>query len=830
MKSLEKRLKYKKTKEEKIIEKTKNKLKKKPKKLITKQRLNKRIKSSTSFLNTDEVRDDGTIYLKSTEVAKLFSVQAIDLSLNSNEQKVSFFEQLKYLYQIKDLDLRIYKLDDKINLNANKDYLLEKIEQYQNDPVKLEFLQERYSLLETLENDEFTVTSGYYFVIVAKNEKVLEHQINEVKNCCSSIVPKLVIDDIVNRLEIYKFLVNLYFSDSTLDQLLWTDLTELLAPLSISEKNNYIKFEDKEVQLLSIKNVPPFIDELFFEQIFNIPNTKTCIHIKDTINTEDLVRVLDSSYQFLLSDRNTTKKLSNATELDTQKDNFQYLMNQIKNGDEKIKEVNFIIAVSGTKTQREELIKEIKKLADIYRIKIDVARLRQYEAWQSFDISSTSLKDYSIYLPTLTLSAGFPLTTTDFNDEKGIMMGLDIHTALPVFFDMFYLDSSRTSHNMAVISSTGGGKSYTLKKIITNAINTGGVKCFIFDAEAEYKKLVESNNGEYIDLYSKSGGIINPLQVRFLPSENDETEKDDILNCPLPKHLGFLEAFFKCAFEEISEKELVVLLEEVEGLYKKFGIDKNTTISRIEKYSAKDFPTFTDLKQHIETRKNKIKSKEKLIVLEQVELLLNRFLVGTDKFLFDGYTNFDLNKSDLIAFNLQELLYSGNQRIINTQVLNVLTFLNNAIVGNKIKNDSVKNSNEKKHIMVVVDEFHLFIDEENPELLRNFGQMARRLRKYSSSFVCATQSIRDFIGSANILRNATAIFNNCQYQCIGMLKEDDLTAFMELFKQNPLTDTQKAFLLSAKQGEFLLNINNKKRVRLWVRATEKERELMGENK
>src|SRR5574344_1346150 len=303
MKSLKKRLKYKKTKEEKVIENTKKKLNKKPKKLITKQILNKRIKSSTSFINTDEVKDDGTICLKSNEVARLFSVQAIDLSLNSNEQKVSFFEQLKYLYQIKDLDLRIYKLDDKINLNANKDFLLEKIEQYKEDIKRLEFLQERYSLLETLENDEFTVSSGYYFVIVAKNEKILEHQVDEVKNCCSGINPKLLIEDIVNRLEIYKFLVNLYFSDATLDQLLWTDLTELLAPLSISEKNNYIKLGDKEVQLLSIKNVPPFIDELFFEQIFNIPNTKTCIHIKDTINTDDLVRVLDSSYQFLLSDR-----------------------------------------------------------------------------------------------------------------------------------------------------------------------------------------------------------------------------------------------------------------------------------------------------------------------------------------------------------------------------------------------------------------------------------------------------------------------------------------------------------------------------------------------
>ena len=63
---------------------------------------------------------------------------------------------------------------------------------------------------------------------------------------------------------------------------------------------------------------------------------------------------------------------------------------------------------------------------------------------------------------------------------------------------------------------------------------------------------------------------------------------------------------------------------------------------------------------------------------------------------------------------------------------------------------------------------------------------------------------------------------------IGMLKEDDLLAYLELFKQNPLTDTQKKFLLSSEQGEFLLNVDSKVRLRLKVEATELEKEMMGE--
>lgn len=822
------KFKTKKEKERNLLSKIKNKLSKKNKKYITKKQMNKKIKNSQSFINTDFVSENGIIHLKTGEVAKAFSVQAIDLSLSSNEQKATFFSQLKYLYQIKDLDLRIYKIDEQINLNSNKDYINEMLEKYKDDESRSLFLQERYELLEKLESDEFTVSNSYFFIIIAKDENILKKQMDEVNRICFSIVPRLNLDELDNKYEIYKFLINLYFGNADLEQLLWCDLVELISPLNISEKSNYLKVGNDDVQLLSIKNVPPFLEELFFEQIFNMPNTRCCIHIKDTIDTDNLIRVLDSSYQFLLSDRITTKKLSDATELDTQKENFQILMDQIKNGDEKIKEVNFIIAISGDRKKREELTRELKRMADYFKIKLDVTRLRQYETWQAYDISTNSISDYSVYLPTHTLAAGFPITTTCFNDERGIMMGVDIHTALPVFWDTFHLDSSRTSHNVSIVASTGGGKSFTLKKLITNAVNQNGVKVFIFDCESEYKKLTERNNGDYIDLYSKTGGIINPLQVRFLPADNEDRE-NDIANCPLAKHLGFLEAFYKCAFEEISEKELVVLLEETEKLYAQFGITKNSTISMIENMHANEFPIFSDLKNFIKEEKEHIKTKEKLKIIEQLDILLERFLVGTDSFLFDGYTNLDLNKSDLICFNLQELLFSENKRLINTQVLNVLTFLNNAIVKNKIINERAKNSFEKKHIMVVVDEFHLFIDEDNPEILKNFGQMARRLRKYSSSFVCATQSVRDFIGSSNILRHATAIFNNCQYQLTGVLKEDDLSAYLELFKQNPLTDTQKQFLLRAKQGEFLLNITNKKRVRLWIRATELERKLMGED-
>lgn len=821
----------KKIKEHKILEKFLKRKDKVKNKYLTRSVLIKKYRNAQTFTNSEFVNDNGIIKLRDNSYARVYSVDAIDLSLTSNIQKQNFFHQLKYLYQLKGLNLRIYKLDDKIDLNANKDHYNKLMEEYSTDEQRVEFLKERYYKLEELEHENLTTTSRYYFVIVNDNEKALEHIVEEVEMQCYNMTPRLNIKMITNKLEIYQFLVNLYLSTASIDQLMWSNLVELITPFFIQENMGYIKADEDEIQIITIKKLPPFIDELFFEELFNVPDTRSCIHIKDTIPTDELVKRLDSNYEFLMTERNTTRKLSDATQMDAEKENFQALMTQIKNGDEKIKEVDFIIVINGNKKQREEKLKELRKIADIYQIKLDAPRMRQLEGWQAFDINKNGFEDYHSYLPSLTLAASFPLTITNFNDETGYMLGADIHTALPTIFDIFHKDATRPSSNLAVIASTGGGKSFTLKKMIINEINRGN-KIFIFDAEGEYQNLVNKNKGEYIDMYSSSGGIINPLQVRFLPSDKEEKTDNDVdkinyEDCPLAKHLGSLETFIKCAFEEIKESEVVVLLDMIEKLYKRFGITKNTKISSLEKLENTDYPIFTDLIEFLPDYKNMITNQEQLKIVDKLEILLDRFKVGIDSMLFNGYTSVNLD-SNLIAFNVKDLLNSKNKRVITTQLVNLLTYLNNIIVQNKIVNDKGKEKKKIKNIAVIIDEFHLYLKNTDSEVLLTFEQIARRIRKYHGAFIPATQSIHDFIGDDDSVRSATAIFNNCQYQLVGMLKEDDLTTYLRLFYQNPLTDTQKEFLTQAKMGEFLLTVNSKNRIRIKIEATPMEIELMKE--
>lgn len=777
--------------------------------------IKKKMQNSQVFSNIQEINDDGLIKLKSNQVALFYKVNPIDLSLTNDNEQNLFFHTLSKIYRLP-IVIKAYKFDEKINLNINKENIEKLIEKHYTDEVRKNLLLNNYGFIETIEEQNMTSASSYYFAIIAKNKEELEKSKEEFEKTCDAIIPRLDIELVDNKKWLIKILCTMYYSKFNLDQIMYYDFVDLMAPMKLSEYPSHLKVDDEEIQMVSIKNYPLFIEHGFLDRIINLPNVKASVTIKNTIEQSKLLNVLNSSFKAVLADYNSSKNLSDVTEMQSLMNNYKLLIEQISSNDEKIKEVSIVLAISGTKKQREEILKEIKTNAELYQIKVDVPNLRQMQAWQAYDVTDKGLSDYAMYLPTSTLASAFFFTENYHNDSTGWLIGEDCNYGLPTFFDQFALTKSRTGHNMSVIGTTGSGKSFLLKLLITNEF-ARGTKLFLFDIENELEKLTKRCGGEYIDLSSKS--LINPLQIRYVSTD------DDSETSILGKHLGFLENFFITAFEDISEKELVVLLDIVEKFYKTRGITKKTTLEEFEKMSAKDYPIFSDLYAYLLEQQKNTKTKELERILVNIEVLLKRMVTGQDGNLYNGITTIDLS-NNLVVFNLQELLFNSSRRLINTQMINLLTYLSNEIVDNKKKNDS---KNEKQNMLIVVDEFHYFIDEDNPTLLKYFGQMARRLRKYNAGIVVATQQPSDLTSSMGVLRHASSLFGNCQYQITGMLKDNDLQAIEKIYANTPLTETQKSFLGKCGQGQFLVNITNKNRLRINVFATPVQLYYMGES-
>jgi len=783
---------------------------KKQENYLSKGKLKKKIQNSQVFTNIKSISDKGIIELKTGQYSIFYKVNSIDLSLTNDSEQNLFFHTLSKLYRLS-FTIKAYKFDEKINLNANKENYIKMIEDCDNNIARRNLLTNNHNFIESIEAENMTSASSYYLAIISKNKEALEKNKEEFENACNNVIPKLELEQITNKKNLIKIFCNMYFSNTNLDQIIYYDFIDLVTPLKINENISSLRFDDEEIQLLSIKNYPLFIEHGFLDRIINLPNVKASITINESIEQYKLLSVLNSSFKAVLADYNSSKNLSDVTEMQSLMDNYKMLIEQISTNDEKIKEVSIVLAISGNKKKRDEIIKMIKSNAELYQIKVDVPKLRQFEAWQSYDLTDKGFKDYAMYLPTITLASTFFFTENYHNDSTGYLIGEDSAYGLPIFYDPFYLSKNRTSHNIGVIGTSGSGKSYLLKLMITNEF-ARGTKLFLFDIENEMQKLCERCGGVHIDLSSKS--LINPLQVRYVLTDEEESSI-------LGKHLGFLENFFITAFEDITEKELVVLLDIVERFYNSRGISKRTTLEEFEKMTAKDYPIFSDLYAFLLEEQRSCNNKE----LSNIEVLLKRMVIGQDANLFNGITTIDLS-NNLIVFNLQELLFNSSKRLINTQMINLLTYLSNEIVDNKKRND--KFDLEQK-MLIVLDEFHNYIDEDNPTLLKYFDQLNRRARKYKLGIVVASQQPTDFTSRSNILRHASAIFNNSQYQITGMLKDTDVEAVEKLYSNTPLTETQKQFLSRCNQGQFLLNITNKNRLRINVFATPLQTYYMGEN-
>lgn len=725
-----------------------------------------------------------------------------------------FFQTLSKLYRLP-FTIKAYKFDEKINLNINKENYQKLLLEAENNEARKNLLISNHSFIEMIEDKNMTYSSSYYFAVISKSRELLEKNCNDFETVCSEIIPKLEIEKIKNKKILYKLFSNMYFSKNNLDQIIYYDFIDLVTPFKITENISSLKFDDEEIQLISIKNYPLFIEHNFLDGIINLPNVRASVTINESINQNKLIDILNSSFKAVLSDYNSSKNLSDVNEMQSLMNNYKMLIEQISTNDEKIKEVSVILAISGDKKTRGEIIKEIKRNAELYQIRIDVPKMRQMEAWQSYDLTDKTFKDYVMYLPTITFASAFFFTENYHNDSTGYLLGEDSIYGLPIFYDPFYLNKIRTNHNIGLVGTSGSGKSYLLKLLATNEF-ARGTKLFLFDIENELQKLCERCGGQYIDLSSK--GLINPLQVRYILTDEEE-------GSILGKHLGFLENFFKTAFEDMQEKELVILLDIVEKFYNSRGINKDTSLEEFEKMGPKDYPIFSDLYAFLLEQQKKNNNQELSKILVNIEVLLKRLVIGQDSNLFNGITTIDL-ENDLIVFNLQELLFNSSRRLINTQMINLLTYLSNEIIDNKKRNDKL---GKEQKMLIMLDEFHHYIDEDNPTLLKYFDQLNRRARKYKLGIVVASQNPNDFTNKNNILRHASAIFNNCQYQIMGMLKDSDIESVEKLYSNTPLTETQKKFLSSCNQGQFLLNITNKNRLRVNVFTTPIQAYYMGEN-
>lgn len=380
--------------------------------------------------------------------------------------------------------------------------------------------------------------------------------------------------------------------------------------------------------------------------------------------------------------------------------------------------------------QLKELQTEV--LTELIRSKLNVDKLmlRQQQGFISVMPSGYNAfaEQFERVLPASSVANLYPFNYSGKTDANGFYLGRDKFGS-NIIVDFNKRTDDKTNSNVLILGNSGQGKSYLLKLLLINMLESGkSVTCL--DPEHEYIDLCNNLGGYFVDLMSGQY-LINPLEPK-LWNDNDERYDDDAnietfkKKTRLSQHISFLRDFF-ASYKDFSDSHIDTIEIMLEKLYKSWNISDNTDFTKL---SPDDYPIMSDLYHSIENEYKNYNKAEKPIytetLLQEILLGIHSMCIGAESKFFNGHTNI---KSDrFVVFGVKGLL-EASKNIRNALLFNVLSYMSNQLLtyGNTV---------------AAIDEFYLFLSNiVAVEYIRNFS---KRVRKKESAIVLASQNLEDY--------------------------------------------------------------------------------------
>ena len=402
-------------------------------------------------------------------------------------------------------------------------------------------------------------------------------------------------------------------------------------------------------------------------------------------------------------------------------------------------------------------------------------------------------------VPMSTFVGGFPFASSGFNDGAGYYFAQDSSGGL-VIVDVWKRGGDRTNSNFVVMGNSGVGKSTAIKHIIMSEYMKG-TKILVVDPESEYRDLCFNLNGDWINAVGGSAGMINPLQVRPSPHDDEQEKEADRLYRDegygmndLALHMKNLEIFFNLYIPSITDMQRAVLKKCLIELYRNFGIVWETDISLLK---AEDFPVFSDLYQLVQKKAEEEADRQ---VYADLALLLYDIAEGSDSFIWNGKSSIkdgtgkDNGNGSIIVLDTNALQETSDH-IKRTQYFNILTWCWEQM-----------SRNREERVLLICDEAYLMIDQKVPQSLVYLRNVMKRARKYEGALTIISHSIVDFL-SESIKQYGQALLD---IPCYKVLMGTDGKNLKETADLYDLTEAEQELLLARKRGHALFMVGAKR--------------------
>ena len=583
-----------------------------------------------------------------------------------------------------------------------------------------------------------------------------------------------------------------------------------LAPKNLEFKPSEMVISDKHCCILTIISYPKMIGEGYLANLTQLGGIKIVIkHIPIAFSV--LSKMLNKEIADMKARYQNERDVTMQEQIRQDYESIENFVQMLTATQARIFDFQMHLLISADSHEELERKKvQVKNYLDAMGMRGIVLRFEQEKVLQSmlpiFEASDIEER-VGTPIPSVTIAAMYPFIFDSIKDPGlSCLLGVDYSGGVILFNQFLYQikkEFNRNNANMIILGTSGSGKSTAAKLLLRTNIRNGH-KILVIDPEGELQEMTKLYGGDFIDL-GKGGdfGMINPLEVVLDADEDEMTE--GVGYAILTRTLQTLKAFMKYYSPDIDEDTLTMFSEVVQDTYKRYKIDFNTDFSKI---AAHDYPTFDDVYATIKGRllsmTERTRERE---VMEKLELKV-RPLVKELRYYFSGKTTIDTD-ADFIVFNIRELM-NADANIRNALFFNILKYAWGLSLDRTI------------NTVLMVDEAHMLLADQNTLGAEFLARIQRRSRKYNTGTIIITQQPTDF-AAPNVLIHEKAIFDNAPYYLVMGLKKQ---AVDDLSKLIDLNDQEKDSIKRYSQGQALFVCGNR-RMRINVIATQAELESFG---
>ncbi len=688
--------------------------------------------------------------------------------------------------------------------------------------TRIRIINDRLGTYKNLNENAIIKKPFYYLVVYDKEQSAIREVLNgAMSDFLEAGMTSRILDD--KGLGVFlKYTYTDQFNEHDADDLHYEEFLRWIVPQSVTFTPKSSIVDGVEQYNYTIRNFPLNVLNAWGYQLFNIRDTKVVMNL-EPIDKTHAVKMIDRSLQELISQSEDSFKASSMIDKQTHVNTLVEVLRLLSNDNESLFKVTLHVTVYNRvgkeKEDKKNLKKKIRRIFSEQGFELSSNICKQNRAMISSTVSRyDAMPEYGRAIHSSSVAAVFPFVLSSVMDDKGVILGQS--NGFPVVVDFFKRNNERVNSNMVIMGKSGSGKSYATKTLLSG-LAAENSKIFILDPENEYQILAKNLGGRLIDVGTAVHGRINPFHVMTTLDADEDGAESAVDNFSV--HLQFLEEFFRVILAGIESSAFEYLNNIIVELYAKKNIGSDTDFSKVK---PEDYPIFDDLAALIEEKLEHATIEYDVTNLRILSNYISKFARGgRNAKLWNGPSTLTV-KENFTVFNFQSLLANKNGVTANAQMLLVLKWLDNEIIKNREFN--LKHETNRK-IVVAIDEAHVFIDPKYPIALDFMYQLAKRIRKYNGMQIVITQNIKDFVGTAEIVRKSTAIINACQYSFIFALAPNDMDDLCTLYeKAGRINRVEQDQIVNNERGHAFIITGPSSRYGIEIIASNKVKELFGE--